>query len=610
MPDFNKTFVIECDASRRGVGAMLMQEGRPVAYFNKGLSDQALNKLIYEKELMALVLAIQHWRPYLLDGHSGVLRTYRRLVANLYWPGMMNSVLCLSRSIKFTIRGCQDQEDLVIVDRLTKYGHFIILRHPFIVQTVAALFAKEIVRLHEIPSSIVSDRDPTFVSKFWSEFFKIQGITLKMNTAYHPETDSQTEVLNRGLETYLHCFTSEQPKCWEDWIHWAEYWYNTSYHSSIGNTPFELVYGRKPPTILRFLPGECLVEAVANDLSNKVEILQQLQFNLHKAQQVMCTYANSKRMDINFRMGDWEQIMYPPFLAKEEYDHYHLQPLPVIFHDGLLVKRPTASTALLIILWLPLGIVLAIIRIIIGLMLPFWATPCITRLLGGKVIVKGKPPPPPSNGNSSVLFVCSHRTLMDLVVLSSVLQRKIPAVTYSISWLSEILSPVRTVRLTRIRHVDAEKIKLELLKGDLVVCPEGTTCREPFLLRFSALFGELTDRIVPVAMNYKVGFFHATTARGWKGFDPVFFFMNPRLVYELTFLNQLPMEALCSSGKSAHDVANYVQRILATTLGFECTNFTREDKYRILAGNDGTVKSTSLVDKIKKVVRIFKPFFQ
>ncbi|KAK6929366.1 Phospholipid/glycerol acyltransferase [Dillenia turbinata] len=267
-----------------------------------------------------------------------------------------------------------------------------------------------------------------------------------------------------------------------------------------------------------------------------------------------------------------------------------LRPLPVIFHDGRLIRLPTPSTALLILLWFPLGIILAVIRIFVGVSAPIWIVPYLTRPFGGQVIVKGKPPSPVTAGSSTgVLFVCTHRTLMDPVVLSVVLRRRIPAVTYSISRLSEILSPIPTVQLTRVRHVDAEKIKQELAKGDLVVCPEGTTCREPFLLRFSALFAELTNRIVPVGMNYRVGFFHATTAGGWKALDPIFFLMNPRPIHEITFLNQLPVEA--------------------TTLGFECTNFTRKDKYRVLAGNDGTVSSKySFLDHAVNMLGAFKPF--
>lgn len=267
-------------------------------------------------------------------------------------------------------------------------------------------------------------------------------------------------------------------------------------------------------------------------------------------------------------------------------------PKPVIFHDGRLVHRPTPLAALLTVLWFPAGFALACLRIAAGALLPmpwvyyaFWA-------LGVRVVVRGTPPPRAGGaaGRTGVLFACSHRTLLDPIFISAALGRPVAAVTYSLSRLSEFLSPIRTVRLTRDRATDAAMIRRLLQEGDLAICPEGTTCREPFLLRFSALFAELTDEVVPVATESRMGMFHGTTARGWKGMDPFYFFMNPSPVYTVTFLSKLPPDLTCGGGgKSSHEVANYIQRLIAATLSYECTNLTRKDKYRALAGNDGVV---------------------
>ncbi|GAB2278290.1 hypothetical protein Dimus_039279 [Dionaea muscipula] len=178
-----------------------------------------------------------HSSPH--GGHSGIDATWRKLRESFYWPGLMSDVnqfikaceVCQrvkplnstpgllqplpipiqawnSVSLDF-IEGLPRSHGydsiLVVVDRLTKYAHFIPLSHPFSAPKVAQLFHDQVARLHGYPSTLISDRDKIFTSLFWGEIFKLSGTKLCMSTSYHPQTDGQTERVNRCLEDYLRC---------------------------------------------------------------------------------------------------------------------------------------------------------------------------------------------------------------------------------------------------------------------------------------------------------------------------------------------------------------------------------------------------------------------
>ncbi|KAL6198785.1 hypothetical protein ACLB2K_028574 [Fragaria x ananassa] len=164
-----------------------------------------------------------------------------------------------------------------------------------------------------MPRSIVSDRDRLFISHFWEQFFKLQGTKLCRSSAYHPQTDGQTEVLNRTLEHYLRCFIQGKPQNWANLLHWAEWWYNTTFHSAIQMTPFQAVYGYPPPSITQYLPGSTSVNFVDLALQDRDQLLQSLKDHMSLAQNRMKQQSDKNRTEREFQIGDWVFLKLHPY---------------------------------------------------------------------------------------------------------------------------------------------------------------------------------------------------------------------------------------------------------------------------------------------------------
>lgn len=451
LPDFSKPFILETDACGSGIGAVLMQGGRPLAYMSKCLGPKAASQSVYEKEALAILEALKKWRHYFLGnsliiktdqqslrfmttqkltegiqhklllkllefdytieykkgkeniaadalsrrdsschaitvcvpewiedvklsyvqdadsskllrkiardvsdppqytvkdgiikhgskiyvgastnmrlqllenfhqsaigGHSGAKATYQRIKRLFCWPHLKQMVQkfvsecpvcqlvkvehvhpaglpqplpkpgtpwsCISLDFIEALPKSNGKEViLVVVDRLTKYAHFIPLAHPYTVEQIVAVIMDNIVKLHGPPTEIVSDRDRIFTSTLYKQIFQASRVTLKFSTAYHPQTDGQTERVNQCLESYLRCMVFQEPKHWAKWLATSEWWYNTSYHSSLNMTPFEALYHYPPPMIGEFVLTNETCPAARLTLQEREHMVQQLKTNL------------------------------------------------------------------------------------------------------------------------------------------------------------------------------------------------------------------------------------------------------------------------------------------------------------------------------------------
>jgi len=192
----------------------------------------------------------------------------------------------------------------VIVDRLTKAAHFLPFRVGQSTEVLADRYIKEIVRLHGVPVSIVSDRDTRFRSHFWESLQENLGTSLKFSTSYHPQTDGQSERTIQILEDMLRACMIEFKGSWEDYIHLVEFSYNNSYQASIKMAPFEALYGRKCRSPIcwdevgerRLMGPDILVQT-----TEKVRIIRD---HLRAAQSRQKSWADTNRRPLEFRTGD------------------------------------------------------------------------------------------------------------------------------------------------------------------------------------------------------------------------------------------------------------------------------------------------------------------
>lgn len=489
LPDFSKKFVVETDASATGIGAVLMQDSHPVAYLSKALAPRNLGLSAYEKECLALLLAVDHWRAYLqhsefvirtdqrsllnltdqrlntpiqqraftklvglqfqiqykagptnraadalsrrthtkavelaaiavckptwleailasycqdpavqtllgrlalegntaddyvlqdgiirfqnriwigddreiqtslikalhdsaVGGHSGFHATYNRVRRLFAWKGLKQMVQQFVRqcmtcqqakterispagllqplpipkrpwavvSLDF-IEGLPKSNGydviLVVVDKFSKYAHFVLLKHPYTALSVATSYMQNIFKLHGLPMALISDRDRIFTSSLWQELFRLSQTQLRMSSSYHPQTDGQTERVNQCLETYLRCSVHACPKNWAKWIFLAEYWYNTSFHSALGRTPYEVLYGTLPREFGVAQIDTCTVPDLEAWLREREVMRELLQQQLKHAQDRMKKQADKRRTDREFEVGDSVFLKLQPFI--------------------------------------------------------------------------------------------------------------------------------------------------------------------------------------------------------------------------------------------------------------------------------------------------------
>jgi hypothetical protein len=278
-----------------------------------------------------------------VSGHLGSQKTLEQVQRRFYWPKMDAEVRAYVTSCDACQRNKPSQQStpgllqplpiperpwqwvsmdlitalpksragcdaiVVFVCRLTKMVHYVATRTNVTAPQLAAIFMREVVRLHGVPERILSDRDPRFTANFWRAVWQMMGTALTMSTAYHPQTDGQTERANRTLEEMIRGYVNWKQDDWDEYLSVLEIAYNNSVQASTGRTPFFLNSGQEIQ-----LPIDKAMSAVRDcknpEAVKRVEgihaAIQQAKLQIAKAQERQQKYADQHRRELTFQVGD------------------------------------------------------------------------------------------------------------------------------------------------------------------------------------------------------------------------------------------------------------------------------------------------------------------
>ncbi|KAD4385762.1 hypothetical protein E3N88_25931 [Mikania micrantha] len=201
----------------------------------------------------------------------------------------------------------------VIVDRLTKLAHFLPIRETYPVRKLARIYIDKIVSRHGIPLNIISDRDARFTARFWESLHQAFGTRLDLSTAYHPQTDGQTERTIQTLEDMLRACVIDFGGNWDSHLPLVEFSYNNSYHASIGMAPFEALYGRKCRSSICWTEvGESQITGpkIIQETTDKI---RRIRDNLLAARSRQKSYADKRRKPLEFEVGDMVLLKVMPW---------------------------------------------------------------------------------------------------------------------------------------------------------------------------------------------------------------------------------------------------------------------------------------------------------